>query len=113
MFMKRLVYLLSILVFFAAVGTIGVHLNFLVLVGIFFVIGVLVAFWGGERFALYFFIFLFPFINSSPVLMGSRLPYNYTAPALFLLCGVLIKVFGGAGTFFQKGPCPPEAYITL
>lgn len=107
--MQRSFYFLSILTFIVAVITIGFHLNFLVLAGVFFVIGVAAAFFGGQTFALYFFVFLFPFINSSPALMGSRLPYNYTAPALFLLCGVLIKVFGGAGTFLQKGPCPPEA----
>ncbi len=135
--MKRFFHFLSILSFIIAVITIGFHLNFLVLAGVFFAIGAVAAFFGGQAFSLYLFVFLFPFINSSPGLMGSRLPYNYTAPALFLLCGMLAvnyclrrpenfsrnhygwtvqtsqsfslaKVFGP--TFFQKGG-PPEAKV--
>ncbi|HLP46952.1 MAG TPA: O-antigen ligase family protein [Candidatus Kapabacteria bacterium] len=111
--MKRLFYILSILSFIVAVIIIGFHMNFLLLVGVCFALGAAAFFWGGERFALYLFVFLLPFINASPALMGSAWPYNYTAPALFLLCGILLpqsfslsKVFGP--TFFQKGR-PPEA----
>ena len=99
-----------------AVIVIGFHLNFLALAVVFFVIGAAAVLLGGERFSLYLFIFLFPFINASPGLIGSRLPYNYTAPALFLLCGVLAarqltKVFGP--TFFQNGAAPQPSCTAL
>jgi len=109
--MNRIFYFLSILAFIVAVLTIGFHLNFLVLAVFFFVIGAVAAFFGGQTFSLYLFIFLFPFINSSPALMGSRLPFNYIAPALFLLCGILSKVLGSPETLFQKGFWPPEAKV--
>jgi len=46
-----------------------------------------------REFSLYFFLFLFPFINSSPELFDKGFSFNYMAPALFLLSGIAAAYF--------------------
>ncbi len=87
--MNRWFWFSSVVVFIAAVIKIVFHLDFWVLPGILFAIGLAAALVNRE-FSLYLFVFLFPFINSSPALFDTGYPFNYLAPALFLLSGMAI-----------------------
>ncbi|HLP46333.1 MAG TPA: glycosyltransferase family 2 protein, partial [Candidatus Kapabacteria bacterium] len=58
--------------------------------------------------------------NHIPSLLGSMklISYKYlgrkrTARLRRLWKYIKTKVFGGAGTFFQKGSCPPEAFFSI
>jgi hypothetical protein len=87
--MNRWFWFSSVVVFMIAVIKIVFHLGFWVLPLVFFVIGLAAAL-VNRQFSLYLFVFLFPFINSSPALFNTEYPFNYLAPALFLLCGMVI-----------------------
>ncbi|MCI0470602.1 MAG: hypothetical protein L0Y73_02985, partial [Candidatus Aminicenantes bacterium] len=63
-------------------------LEFWVIPTAFFCAGLIAAL-AHQRFSLYLFLFLFPFINSSPELFKTDYPFNYIAPALFLLGGMV------------------------
>jgi len=85
--MNRLFWFSSVVVFIIAVIKIVFHLDFWLLPLVFFGIG-LAAGLVNRTFSLYLFFLLFPFINSSPALFNTEYPFNYLAPALFLLSGM-------------------------
>jgi hypothetical protein len=87
--LNRWFWFSSVVVFIIAVIKIVFHLGFWVIPVVFFAIGLAAAL-VNRQFSLYLFIFLFPFINSSPALFNTEYPFNYLAPALFLLCGMVI-----------------------
>jgi len=87
--MNRWFWFSSVVVFIIAVIKIVFHLEFWVIPVVFFVLGLAAAL-VNRRFSLYLFVFLFPFINSSPALFNTEYPFNYLAPALFLLSGMVI-----------------------
>jgi|GEM_PF-691157 len=58
----------------------------------FFGVGVLTYFLK-DTVSLYLFLFLLPFINAAPSLLSSPYPYNYTAPSVFLLSGIMAALF--------------------
>lgn len=87
--MNRWFWFSSVVVFIITVIKIVFHLGFWVLPLVFFLIG-LAANLVNRQFSLYLFVFLFPFINSSPALFNTEYPFNYLAPALFLLSGMVI-----------------------
>lgn len=89
---NRLFLFFSILVFFIATIKIVFFLNFWILPAAFFAVGFFSAFWS-QKYSLYLFVFLFPFINSTPCIFDNGYPYNYMAPALFLLSGIIIAFF--------------------
>ena len=86
---NRLFGFFSLLVIIIAFLKIVVHLNFWVIPLVFFVVGLAAGLFN-RGFSLYLFIFLFPFINSTPALFENGYPYNYMAPSLFLLSGIII-----------------------
>jgi len=86
---NRLFGFFSLLVIIAAFLKIVFHLNFWVIPVVFFVVGLGAGLFN-QTFSLYLFIFLFPFINSTPALFDNGYPYNYMAPSLFLLSGIII-----------------------
>lgn len=84
-----------------AFAKIVVGLHFWIIPPVFFVVGFVVALWN-QRYSLYLFLFLFPFISITPGLIDSRYPYNYIAVPLFLLSGIVVasvlqKLRGVAG----------------
>ena len=87
--LNRLFWSSSVVVFIIAVIKIVFHLEFWVLPVVFFAIGLTTTL-VNRQFSLYLFVFLFPFINSSPALFNTEYPFNYLAPALFLLSGMVI-----------------------
>ncbi|UCH94983.1 MAG: O-antigen ligase family protein [Candidatus Aminicenantes bacterium] len=86
--MNRWFCFFSIVAFITAVIKIVFHLDFWVIPVVFFVIGLVSALLN-QQFSLFLFVFLFPFINSSPALFNTEYPFNYLAPALFLLSGMV------------------------
>ncbi len=86
--LNRWFWFSSVVVFIIAVIKIVLHLDFWVLPVVFFAIGLTTAL-VNRRFSLYLFLFLLPFINSSPALFNTEYPFNYLAPALFLLSGMV------------------------
>jgi hypothetical protein len=92
-------YFISILVFVIAVAKIVFHLKSWIIPLVFFSIGLLSSFMEKEK-ALYLFVFLLPFINSTPSLFSTDYSFNYIAPALFLLSGMVW------GMVFRKGLKP-------
>jgi hypothetical protein len=90
--LNRIFVSISILVIIIAVVKIVFHLDFWVIPLVFFAAGLATAFLN-PQFSLYLFIFIFPFINSSPVLFDNEYPFNYLAPSLFLLSGIIIAAF--------------------
>lgn len=89
--LNRFFWFSSVVVFIIAVIKIVFHLDYWVLPLVFFGIG-LAASLVNRQFSLYLFFFLFPFINSSPALFNTKYPFNYLAPALFLLSGMAIAL---------------------
>ena len=87
--LNRCFWFSSVVVFIIAVIKIVFHLGFWVIPVVFFATGLAAAL-VNRQFSLYMFVFLFPFINSSPALFNTEYPFNYLAPALFLLCGMVI-----------------------
>ncbi|MGD2092996.1 MAG: O-antigen ligase family protein [Candidatus Aminicenantes bacterium] len=85
--MNRWFWFSSVVVFIIAVIKIVFHLGFWVLPLVFFAVGLAAAL-VNRQFSLYLFVFLFPFINSSPAIFNTEYPFNYLAPALFLLSGM-------------------------
>ncbi len=67
---------------------IAFHLKALPLVAAFFLPAFLLSLLSPVRASLLFFL-LFPVINSTPYLLKTPFPFNYLAPSLFLLYGVL------------------------
>jgi len=99
---NRLFCIFSLLVIVVAFAKIVVGLHFWVIPPVFFALGLGAALWNRE-YALYLFLFLFPFISIAPGLMDSRYPFNYIAVPLFLLSGMVVatvirKLRGGEGT---------------
>lgn len=86
---NRLLCFFSLLVILIAAVKIVFQLNFWVIPSVFFFTGLVSALWN-HKYSLYLFVFLFPFINSTPVLFDSGYPYNYLAVPLFLLSGIVI-----------------------
>jgi hypothetical protein len=95
--LNRWFWIFSLVAFIIAIIKIVFCLEFWVLPAIFFFIG-LVSFLVNRQFSLYLFVFLFPFINASPELLGTGYPFNYLAPSLFLLIGIVI----GSLVFYKK-----------
>nr|NIO81247.1 hypothetical protein [Candidatus Aminicenantes bacterium]NIQ67099.1 hypothetical protein [Candidatus Aminicenantes bacterium]NIT22781.1 hypothetical protein [Candidatus Aminicenantes bacterium] len=90
--LNRIFVFISILVIIIVVVKIVFHLNFWVIPLVLFFAGLVSAFFN-PQFSLYLFVFLFPFINSSPALVDNGYPFNYLAPSLFLLSGIIIAAF--------------------
>ncbi len=88
---NRIFCIFSLLVIVMAFAKIVVGLHFWVIPPVFFAVGLAVALWNRE-YALYLFLFLFPFISISPGLMDSRYPFNYIAVPLFLLSGIVVAM---------------------
>jgi hypothetical protein len=105
---NRLLNYFSVLVIVIAFVKIALHLNFWVIPVVFFAVGLISA-WINQRFSLYMFLFLFPFINSSPALFQNGYPYNVMAPALFLLSGMVTALlFSGFIKTSAAGEVQPE-----
>ncbi len=85
-----LYYFLSGVVFLLGIIKIMFDLQFPVLLGGFFALGIGVVLLGRGRFSLYIFVFLLPFINSIPALVGGLHPSNYYLVPLFLLSGMIL-----------------------
>lgn len=90
--LNRMFLLFSLIVLLIASLKIMVHLGFWVIPAVLFFTGFGAGFYDRSK-ALYLFFFLFPFINASPELTGTGYPFNYLAPALFLLAGMMTAVF--------------------
>jgi hypothetical protein len=90
--LNRIFFIFSVLVIIIAVVKIVFHLDFWVIPSVLFAAGLLTVFLN-PVFSLYLFVFLFPFINSSPGLFDNGYPFNYLAPSLFLLSGMIIASF--------------------
>jgi hypothetical protein len=105
--LNRGFYFFSLVVFIIAVIKIVFYLNFWVIPLFFFAVGLVSALVNRE-FSLYLFIFLFPFINSSPALFNTGYPFNYLAPALFLLSGMAFA-FPFTPRQNKKSTAPGEA----
>ncbi|MCP5104383.1 MAG: hypothetical protein GY950_13425, partial [bacterium] len=86
---NRLFCFLSLLVIVTAFAQIVFHLHFWVLPSVFFAAGLAVTLWN-RKYSLFLFLFLFPFINASPALFDTGLPFNYLAVPLFLLSGIVV-----------------------
>jgi hypothetical protein len=120
--LNRWFWFSSIVVFIIAVIKIVFHLDFWALPVVFFAIG-LTATLVNRQFSLYLFVFLFPFINSSPALFNTEYPFNYLAPALFLLSGMVIatlvnhiknkKTGEGPSLVLDKGFYPYYLFLVL
>ncbi|MCP4152092.1 MAG: hypothetical protein GY757_30405, partial [bacterium] len=82
---------LSLLVIVAAFGAIVFQLHFWLIPSVCFAVGLVSALWN-ERFSLFLFLFLFPFINAAPELLNSPYPFNYMAVSLFLLSGICVAM---------------------
>ncbi len=74
--------------FLLSVAKIALHLKAWPLVAAFFLPALLLSLLAPARASLLFFL-LFPFINSTPYFLKTPFPFNYLAPSLFLLYGVL------------------------
>lgn len=86
-----------------ALGKIVLHLGFWQLPLACLIVGVIAAA-GNAKKALLFFLFLLPLINSTPDLFFNGYPFNYMAPALFLLAGmVLVAIFKNGERFRLPG----------
>lgn len=99
---NRFFCVFSLLVIVMAFAKIVVGLHFWVIPPVFFAVGLGAGLWNRE-YALYLFLFLFPFISIAPGLIDSRYPFNYIAIPLFLLSGIVVatviqKLRGGEGT---------------
>ncbi|MGE5341044.1 MAG: O-antigen ligase family protein [Candidatus Omnitrophota bacterium] len=86
-------YLLSLITAVLAVMTIGHQIHSWILVAFFAALGGIAVYLKDQPVPLFLFLFLLPFINASPSLFHNPYPYNYSAPALFLLGGILIGDF--------------------
>jgi hypothetical protein len=102
----------SLAVFLIAVIKIVFHLHFWAIPLFFFAVGLGSALVNREV-SLYLFIFLFPFINSSPGLINPEYPFNYLAPALFLLSGLAMASIFARGTKGETGKPGREASLPL
>lgn len=71
-----------------AFGKISVHLGFVFLPMLFFLLGG-ISYWIRPRNALYVFFFLLPCINAIPDLFYQDYPFNYIAVSLFYLSGMV------------------------
>jgi O-Antigen ligase len=58
---------------------------------LFFAVGLAATFYN-RKYSLYLFFFLFPFINSTPAFFDKGFSFNYMAPSLFLLSGIIIAL---------------------
>jgi hypothetical protein len=95
MWPKRLFVFFSLVALAAAIVKIVFYIQFWEVPLFFFSVGLAAAFYDRE-FSIYLFIFLFPFINSTPALFDKGFSFNYMAPSLFLLSGIiLVFVFSG------------------
>ncbi len=86
---NRLFCFFSMLVLLVTMAKITIQLSFWVIPVFFFVIGLAVAL-RDHQFAIFSFVFLFPFINASPALFYNGYPFNYMAAPLFLLGGIVV-----------------------
>jgi hypothetical protein len=86
---NRVFYLISILVIVLAAAKLAVHLNFWVIALVFSGIGLVSSLWN-RKVSLMVFFFLLPFINATPGFVSPEYPFNYIAPSLFLLSGMII-----------------------
>ena len=90
---NRLFAVFAVLVIVTAFAKIVFHIQFWELPVLFFVIGLVAALYNRE-FSIYLFVFMFPFINSTPLLFETRYALNYLSPSLFLLSGMaLVLIF--------------------
>lgn len=105
--LNRLFLVFSFLVMVVATLKVAVHLEFWVIPVVLLTLGFGAAFFDRTK-SLYLFFFLFPFINSSPELSNTGYPFNYLAPALFLLAGMMAAVFLKRDRKFDQDPSQPE-----
>lgn len=89
---NRLFCFFTLLSICMAVSVIVFRLQFWVIPTILFTAGFAGAMWNPRR-SLFLFLFIFPFINSSSGLFITHYPFNYLAPALFLLSGIVAAGF--------------------
>jgi len=89
--LNRLFQSVSIAVIIITIIKIIFLLHYWIIPAVFFLIGLGTALYH-QKYSLFVFMFLFPFINSSPGLFRSDFPFNYIAPALFLLSGMVIPL---------------------
>lgn len=72
-----------------ALGIIVLHIGFWQLPLACLILGAITTRWQAKK-ALLLFLFLLPLINSTPDLFFSDYPFNYMAPVLFLLAGIVL-----------------------
>ena len=105
---------ISLFDFFAAISLIllfyivVIHLHFMILPVFFLALGFISYIWSARK-ALLLFLFLLPFINSTPDLFFNGYPFNYMGIPLFYLSGIILAsrcrrekrlvVFPGGGPY--------------
>lgn len=88
---NRMYCLFSVLTIGMAAAVIMFQLHFWLLPLVLLVLGAATGFFiKNEQHVLLLFILVFPFINSSPGLISTVYPFNYLAPSLFLLSGLVM-----------------------
>lgn len=86
---NRLYYFISLLVILFAAAKLAIHLEYWLIAVIFSGIGLISSLWN-RSYSLLIFFFLLPFINATPGWVNPAYPFNYIAPSLFLLSGMIL-----------------------
>ncbi len=100
---ETLLAVLTLTAIMLAVAVIVLHIGFWHLPLAFLALGAACA-WRDSGKALRLFLFLLPLINSTPDLFFNGYPFNYMAPALFMLAGIVLVALAGKP---EGGPRPP------